>query len=151
MSSCQALSFSSVYDEFYIKILHYLKRLVGEFEAEELNQTVFELITSIMNYRTTSAYLLSSALKRNQQSKIISTAQSSIRSVMDPVNPWIYRRGPFLPDHPSGKLLQDKDRAYSVTLLSGRAYDIRPGLTYTLAGMVCDNASKMGFIKNVQG
>lgn len=45
MSSGQALSFSSVYDEFYTKILHYLKRLVGEFEAEELTQTVFEKIS----------------------------------------------------------------------------------------------------------
>ncbi|MFW2368991.1 MAG: RNA polymerase sigma factor [Desulforhopalus sp.] len=45
MSSSQALSFSSVYDEFYTKILHYLKRLVGEFEAEEVAQTVFEKIS----------------------------------------------------------------------------------------------------------
>ena len=45
MSNGQALSFSSVYEEFYAKILHYLKRLVGEFEAEELTQTVFEKIS----------------------------------------------------------------------------------------------------------
>ena len=45
MSSGQALSFSSVYDEFYIKILRYLKQLVGEFEAEEVTQTVFEKIS----------------------------------------------------------------------------------------------------------
>lgn len=45
MSNGQALNFSSVYDEFYIKILHYLKRLVGEFEAEEVTQTVFEKIS----------------------------------------------------------------------------------------------------------
>jgi len=45
MSSGQALSFSSVYDEFYIKILQYLRRLVGEFEAEEVTQTVFEKIS----------------------------------------------------------------------------------------------------------
>jgi RNA polymerase sigma-70 factor (ECF subfamily) len=45
MSNSQALSFSSVYDEFYTKILHYLKRLVGEFEAEEVTQTVFEKIS----------------------------------------------------------------------------------------------------------
>jgi RNA polymerase sigma-70 factor (ECF subfamily) len=45
MSKGQALSFSSVYEEFYTKILHYLKRLVGEFEAEELTQTVFEKIS----------------------------------------------------------------------------------------------------------
>lgn len=44
MSSDQSLNFSSVYDEFYIKILHYLKQLVGEFEAEEVAQTVFEKI-----------------------------------------------------------------------------------------------------------
>lgn len=45
MSSDQALRFSSVYDEFYIKILHYLKIIVGEFEAEEVTQTVFEKIS----------------------------------------------------------------------------------------------------------
>ena len=45
MSNSQALSFSSVYEEFYTKIHHYLKRLVGEFEAEELAQTVFEKIS----------------------------------------------------------------------------------------------------------
>ena len=45
MSNGQALSFSSVYEEFYTKILHYLKRLVGEFEAEEVTQTVFEKIS----------------------------------------------------------------------------------------------------------
>jgi len=44
MSNGQAPNFPSVYDEFYIKILHYLKRLVGEFEAEEVTQTVFEKI-----------------------------------------------------------------------------------------------------------
>ena len=45
MSNGEALSFSSVYDEFYNKIHHYLKRLVGEFEAEELTQIVFEKIS----------------------------------------------------------------------------------------------------------
>jgi RNA polymerase sigma-70 factor (ECF subfamily) len=45
MSNDQALNFSSVYDEFYTKILHYLKRLVGEFEAEEITQIVFEKIS----------------------------------------------------------------------------------------------------------
>ncbi len=45
MTTGQALNFSSVYDEFYTKILHYLKRLVGEFEAEEVAQTVFEKIS----------------------------------------------------------------------------------------------------------
>lgn len=45
MRNGQALSFSSVYEEFYNKILHYLKRLVGEFEAEEVTQTVFEKIS----------------------------------------------------------------------------------------------------------
>lgn len=39
------LIFSNVYDEFYQKILHYLSRLVGEFEAEEVAQTVFEKIS----------------------------------------------------------------------------------------------------------
>ena len=45
MNNGKALSFSSVYDEFYIKILYYLKRLVGEFEAEEVAQIVFEKIS----------------------------------------------------------------------------------------------------------
>ena len=45
MNNGEALSFSSVYDEFYNKIHHYLKRLVGEFEAEELTQIVFEKIS----------------------------------------------------------------------------------------------------------
>ena len=44
MRSGQAYNFSSVYDEFYNKILHYVKRLVGEFEAEEVAQTAFEKI-----------------------------------------------------------------------------------------------------------
>lgn len=37
--------FIGIYDEFYSKILHYLKRLVGEQEAEGVNQTVFEKIS----------------------------------------------------------------------------------------------------------
>jgi len=45
MRNGQALSFSSVYKEFYTKIFHYLRRLVGELEAEELTQTVFEKIS----------------------------------------------------------------------------------------------------------
>ena len=45
MTTGQALNFSSVYDEFYTKILQYLKRVVGEFEAEELTQTVFEKVS----------------------------------------------------------------------------------------------------------
>ena len=49
MSNGQALNFSSVYDEFYNKILHYLKRLVGEFEAEEVAQIVFEKISRNLN------------------------------------------------------------------------------------------------------
>jgi len=43
------LVFSEIYDEFYKKILHYLKRLVGEFEAEEVAQTVFEKINEKLN------------------------------------------------------------------------------------------------------
>ena len=39
------LVFTDIYDEFYPKILHYLKRLVGEQEAEGINQTVFEKIS----------------------------------------------------------------------------------------------------------
>lgn len=45
MSIGKTLSFSSVYDDFYIKILHYLRQLVGEFDAEEVTQTVFEKIS----------------------------------------------------------------------------------------------------------
>ena len=45
MDNGEALSFSSVYDEFYNKIHYYLKRLVGEFEAEEVTQIVFEKIS----------------------------------------------------------------------------------------------------------
>jgi RNA polymerase sigma-70 factor (ECF subfamily) len=45
MSNVRGLRFSAVYDEFYNKILHYLKRLVGDFEAEEIAQTVFEKIS----------------------------------------------------------------------------------------------------------
>ena len=45
MSIGKILSFSSVYDEFYTKILHYLRQLVGEFDAEEDTQTVFEKIS----------------------------------------------------------------------------------------------------------
>ena len=45
MNNGEALSFSSVYDEFYNKIHHYLKRLVGEFEAEEVAQIAFEKIS----------------------------------------------------------------------------------------------------------
>jgi len=37
--------FADIYDEFYSKILHYLKHLVGEQEAEEVTQTVFEKIS----------------------------------------------------------------------------------------------------------
>lgn len=36
--------FSDIYDEFHLKILHFLKRLVGEHEAEEVTQLVFEKI-----------------------------------------------------------------------------------------------------------
>lgn len=45
MNNNQTLSFSSVYDQFYTKILNYLKRMVGESEAEEVTQTVFEKIS----------------------------------------------------------------------------------------------------------
>ena len=45
MGNGETLSFSSIYDEFYTKILQYLKRMVGEFEAEELTQTVFEKVS----------------------------------------------------------------------------------------------------------
>lgn len=43
------LDFSEIYDEFYTKILHYLKRLVGEFEAEEVTQVVFEKTSKNLN------------------------------------------------------------------------------------------------------
>ena len=41
----ERLVFVDIYDEFYSKILHYLKRLVGEQEAEGVTQTVFEKIS----------------------------------------------------------------------------------------------------------
>lgn len=43
------LVFSEIYDKFYLKILHYVERLVGEFEAEEVTQTVFEKISKNLN------------------------------------------------------------------------------------------------------
>jgi len=39
------VDFSDIYDDFYTKVLHYLKRLVGEFEAEEVTQAAFEKIS----------------------------------------------------------------------------------------------------------
>jgi RNA polymerase sigma-70 factor (ECF subfamily) len=41
--------FSDIYDEFYSKILHYLNRLVGEHEAEEVTQASFEKINNSLN------------------------------------------------------------------------------------------------------
>ena len=41
--------FSDIYDEYQAKILRYLKRLVGELEAEELTQVVFEKISRNLN------------------------------------------------------------------------------------------------------
>lgn len=46
------LVFADIYDEFYSKIHHYLKRLVGEQEAESVTQTVFEKISrSLDNFK----------------------------------------------------------------------------------------------------
>ena len=39
-------NFSDIYSEFYPKIKHYLKRLVGEHEAEDVAQTVFEKVNT---------------------------------------------------------------------------------------------------------
>jgi RNA polymerase sigma-70 factor (ECF subfamily) len=39
-------SFSDIYSEYYPKLLHYLTRLVGENEAEDVAQTVFEKVNS---------------------------------------------------------------------------------------------------------
>ena len=39
-------NFSDIYSEFYPKITHYLKRLVGEHEAEDVAQTVFEKVNT---------------------------------------------------------------------------------------------------------
>jgi len=45
-------NFSDIYSEFYPKITHYLKRLVGEHEAEDVAQTVFEKVnTSLSTYK----------------------------------------------------------------------------------------------------
>ena len=38
--------FSDIYSEFYPKITHYLTRLVGEHEAEDVAQTVFEKVNT---------------------------------------------------------------------------------------------------------
>ena len=40
------IEFSDIYSEFYPKITHYLTRLVGEHEAEDVAQIVFEKINS---------------------------------------------------------------------------------------------------------
>ncbi len=45
----EAPVFSDIYDKFYPKILHYLKRLVGEHEAEEVAQISFEKISHNLN------------------------------------------------------------------------------------------------------
>ena len=39
-------NFSDIYSEFYPKITYYLKRLVGEHEAEDVAQTVFEKVNT---------------------------------------------------------------------------------------------------------
>ena len=39
-------NFSDIYREFYPKITHYLTRLVGEHEAEDVAQTVFEKVNT---------------------------------------------------------------------------------------------------------
>ena len=39
-------NFSDIYSEFYPKITHYLKRLVGEHEAEDVAQIVFEKVNT---------------------------------------------------------------------------------------------------------
>lgn len=41
----QHLQFSKIYDEFHDKILNFLNRLVGENEAEEVAQVVFEKVS----------------------------------------------------------------------------------------------------------
>lgn len=35
------LGFQKIYDDFHLKILRYLRRLVGEHESEDLTQEVF--------------------------------------------------------------------------------------------------------------
>ena len=39
-------NFSKIYNEFYPKITHYLTRLVGDSEAEDVAQTVFEKVSN---------------------------------------------------------------------------------------------------------
>jgi len=41
--------FSDIYDEYHAKILRYLERLVGELEAEEVTQVVFEKVSRNLN------------------------------------------------------------------------------------------------------
>ncbi len=43
------LVFSDIYEQFYAKILNYLTRLVGDQEAEEVAQVVFEKISKSLN------------------------------------------------------------------------------------------------------
>jgi RNA polymerase sigma-70 factor (ECF subfamily) len=38
-------NFSGIYNEYYPKISHYLTRLVGDYEAEDVAQTVFEKVS----------------------------------------------------------------------------------------------------------
>jgi len=45
----ESLCFSDIYNEFYHKILQYLKRLIGDQEAEEMAQIVFEKISRNLN------------------------------------------------------------------------------------------------------
>lgn len=42
-------NFSDIYKEFYPKITHYLTRLVGEHEAEDVAQTVFEKVNNSLS------------------------------------------------------------------------------------------------------
>ena len=39
-------NFSDIYNEFYPKITHYLTRLVGDSEAEDVAQIVFEKVSN---------------------------------------------------------------------------------------------------------
>ena len=39
-------TFSDIYEEFYPKVSHYLVRLVGEHEAEDVAQVAFEKVNS---------------------------------------------------------------------------------------------------------
>ena len=89
--------FDDIYNEFYPKIAHYLTRLVGEYEAEDVAQTVFEkvnknlstfkgkskLSTWIFRIATNAALdrLKSSSYKRTPSGPLATVPLQSVESI----------------------------------------------------------------------